>query len=344
MWRLYSDYTRLLPGGPLAAADAIAITIDLGGTQFRVAAVSQQGEMLARIAGRSQADAEPSVVIRDLIAAVTRVRHEVAGRAVLGLGIAAPGPIDESARVVLIAPNFPRWRDIPLADELERATGLPAYLGNDANLAGLGEHRYGAGRGVRNMVYLTVSTGIGGGIIVENKLLLGERGAAGEAGHMQISFNGPPCSCGNRGCLEAYASGHGLANQAREAIAGGTSTSLAEIDGPVTAIHIARAAEAGDPFARDLVTGAGRALGVGVRNLIHIFDPAIVVIGGGVSQMGPLLWNPMREVVQAEPYAAFQGSARVEAAALKDDCGLAGAAVMVFEPEAAGMKPRVHAA
>src|SRR5581483_11986125 len=142
--------------------------------------------------------------------AVKRIQAELSASHFVGLGVAAPGPIDEEARIVLVAPNFPRWKDVPLAAELERQLELPAYLGNDANLAALGEFRHGAGRGVHHMVYLTVSTGIGGGVIVDGRLLLGSRGAAGEAGHMQIAADGPRCNCGNHGCLEAFAAGSGL--------------------------------------------------------------------------------------------------------------------------------------
>jgi len=328
----------------MATADLIALAIDLGGTQFRVAAVTREGEVMARFAAPSRAEDEPQAVVHDLVAAVTHVRHEMEGRGVLGIGVAAPGPIDDSARLVLIAPNFPRWKNMPLADELERATGLPAYLGNDANLAALGEHRAGAGRSSRHMVYLTVSTGIGGGIIVEGKLLLGSRGAAGEVGHMQIEFNGPPCNCGNRGCLEAYASGHGLVRRALAAIQSGRATSLAEKGDELTGADIAHGAQSGDSLALELMDTAGRALGVGVRNLIHIFDPSVVVIGGGVSQSGPLLWDPMLEVVRADPLTAFRNSARIEPAGLRDDSGLVGAGLMVFEPETVGLQPRVHAA
>ena len=323
----------------MAAAERIAISIDLGGTQYRVAAVSSHGDILARFAGASRAEAPADVVIDDLVAAVGKVRQEIAGQDVLSLGVAAPGPIDEAARKVLVAPNFPLWKDVPLADRLEAATGLPAYLGNDAKLAALGEYRFGAGRGSRHMVYLTVSTGVGAGCIVDGKLVTGSRGAAGEAGHMQIAFDGPRCSCGNRGCLEAFTSGHGLVRQARDAIKAGAQTVLSQQGSGLTAVDIGRAAGSGDQFASDLIKRAGVALGVGVRNLIHLFDPTVVVIGGGVSLMGPILWLPMLETVAADPYAAFHDSARVLPAELRDDPGLVGAAVMVFEPEALGLPP-----
>src|SRR5579864_2717397 len=151
----------------MAMLEPVAIAIDLGGTQFRVAAVTSRGEIVARTTGVSRADEAPDVVVRELAAVVAKTQTAVTGRSVVGLGIAAPGPIDDAARMVLIAPNLPLWKDFPLADRLEEATGLVGYIGNDANLASLGEHRFGAGRGSQHMVYLTVSTGIGAGIIVD---------------------------------------------------------------------------------------------------------------------------------------------------------------------------------
>jgi glucokinase len=220
---------------------------------------------------------------------------------------------------------------VPLTEQLEQATGLPVVLGNDANLAGLAEARLGAGRGASNLVYLTVSTGVGAGIVVAGRMLLGEHGMAAEAGHMAITLGGPLCGCGNRGCLEAHASGTAIANRAMEAIAAGRPTTLAGRQEPIEAVHVAEAAEQGDALAIELITHAGTALGVGVRNLLHIFNPTVVVIGGGVSRIGPLLWDPMLEVVHHDAMTAYRQDLRIVPAALGDDPGLIGAGLLTHE-------------
>lgn len=318
------------PGSGAQLPD-VAIAIDLGGTQSRVAAITREPQLLVREAAPTLAGSPPAAIIGHLAETVTEVRGRVAGHRVLGLGVAAPGPLDPSTGLVFHAPNLPGWTDVPLGPELERLTGLRTLVGNDANLAALAEARHGAGRGADDLVYLTVSTGIGSGLVAGGRLIVGAHGAGGEAGHMAISLDGPPCGCGNRGCLEAYASGTGLVRQAREAIAAGQPSSLAERGDRLDAEDIAAAAEAGDPLARQLLAGAGRALGVGVRNLLHLLNPSVVVIGGGVSRVGPPLWDPMLAVLEADALEIYRTGVRVVPAELGDDAGLVGAALLVFE-------------
>ena len=326
-------YTPELPSLEcgLATGEPIAIAVDLGGTQFRVAAVTSQPRILHRIAASTRAGAAPAVVIADIAEAVRELRGRVADSEVIGLGVAAPGPLDHEAGVVFQAPNLPTWRNVPLAAELRDRTGLPVLLGNDANLAALAEARCGAGAGADHLVYLTVSTGIGSGFVVHGRLLLGKHGAAAEAGHMALSLDGPLCGCGNRGCLEAYASGTGLVNRAREAIAAGRESALASIGATLDARKISDAAERGDGLARELIEQAGIALGLGVRNLLHLLNPEVVVIGGGVSRIGPALWDPMLRVVDSDALTVYRQDLRILPAALGDDSGLLGAALLVHE-------------
>ncbi len=322
----------------MAIGEPVAIAVDLGGTQFRVAAVTRLPEILHRIAAPTRADAPPHTVIEDIARAVAEVCDGVAGHPVQGLGVTAPGPLDHETGVVFQAPNLPTWRNVPLVAELQRATGFDVHLGNDANLAALAEARCGAGAGARHLVYLTVSTGIGSGIIANGRLLLGKHGAAAEAGHMSLSLDGPLCGCGNRGCLEAYASGTGLVNRAREAISAGRKTELTELGRDLDARAIADAASRGDNLAHDLIEQAGNALGFGVRNLLHILDPEVVVIGGGVSRIGPPLWDPMRRVIESDALTIYR-RIRLVPAALGDDSGLLGAALLVHESN-----PELHGA
>jgi glucokinase len=309
----------------------LALAIDLGGTQYRVAAISGDATIHARIARPTRADAAPEAVIEDLVDAIGEVRARVQGRPILGVGVSAPGPLDPTTGIVFQAPNLPRWRDVPLATALEARLGLSVLLGNDANLAALAEARHGAGKGARDLIYLTVSTGIGSGVVADGRLLLGAHGIAAEAGHMALSLDGPLCGCGNRGCLEAYASGTGLVNRAIEALAAGRASSLSRIQEELSAVHISDAADEGDALAQELINQAGHALGVGVRNLLHLFSPEVVVIGGGVSQIGPRLWNPMLKVVDDDAMTTYRLDLRILTAALGDDSGLIGAALLVHE-------------
>lgn len=306
------------------------IAIDLGGTRSRVAAVTRQGEIVARLVRDTEAEAGADRVIENLAAGVLEINAAL-DRPAAGLGVAAPGPIDHVRGIILQAPNL-GWEDpIALGPRLENDTGLRAYLGNDANFAALGEARFGAGRGARNLIYLTVSTGIGSGIIADGRLLLGQYGGAGEAGHTVIREGGRACHCGNQGCLEAYASGTALAERAAEAIQAGRASSLTRLEDGFEAEEVAAAAEAGDSLAQELITEAGTAMGIGISNLLHLFDPEIVVIGGGVSQIGPRFWEPMLATIKADRYAAYADHARVVPAALGDDPGLLGAAAWVHD-------------
>ncbi len=313
-----------------ARAEAVAIAIDLGGTQFRVAAVAPDGQIIERAAYPTPSDAEPAVLIAELAQRTVEMIPSLADLPIVGLGVAAPGPLDPGAGIVFQAPNLPRWRNVPLAAQLGEATGLHVVLGNDANLAALAEARCGAGRGAEHLVYLTVSTGIGSGMITHGRMLFGVRGAAAEAGHMTISLDGPLCGCGNRGCLEAYASGSAMARRAAEAIAAGRPTILADRYG-VEAIDIAAAAAEGDELAREIIAEAGHALGIGVRNLLHLFNPSVVVIGGGVSRIGAPLWDPMWEVVNQDRMEEYRRGLQILPAALGDDPGLIGAGLLTHE-------------
>ncbi len=309
----------------------LVIGVDLGGTKLRIAAVDPQGHILVHHKEPSLFDAGPKATVVRITEAIARIREELPDHLLVALGIGAPGPMDPSAGTILSAPHLPLWRDVPLAELLTEATGLFTVFDNDANAAAVGESRFGAGRGVQNMVYITVSTGIGGGVIVDGKLLRGQHGAAGELGHMTIWWDGRHCPCGNQGCLEAYASGTALAERAREAIQGGRDSVLALRKKNLDAVAIAEAAQAGDHLARELISDAGTALGLGIRGLIHLFDPALVVVGGGVSQIGAPLWEPLHRVVEADAMAMYPKRVRIVPTQLGDDPGLLGASVLARE-------------
>jgi glucokinase len=249
----------------------------------------------------------------------------------VGLGVAAPGPLDPQAGVVLAAPMLHGWHDIPIARLLRDRLGLDVVLENDANAAALGEWRHGAGRGVRSMVFATVSTGIGGGIIVDGRLLHGLRGLAGEIGHMVVCDNGPSCACGSAGCWETLASGTALAAAARSAVARGEAPRLAALAAgeAVTGRHIERAAREGDGPALNLLAAEARWLAVGLANLLHLYSPERIVLGGGVMACFDLLRGDIEHALRTRAMPAYR-DVPVLAAELGGRAGLIGAASLVL--------------
>jgi len=233
-------------------------------------------------------------------------------------------------------PNISGWDGYPLRDVLRERFEVPVVLGDDANAAALAEQRFGAGRRHPHMIYLTISTGVGSGIIVNDRLLLGAGGLAAEAGCMVIDPNGPLCGCGNPGCLEALVSGPAIARTARERVRAGEATCLLEMaggdPGRISALTVNQAAQRGDPLALDVLRQAGEYLGLGLVSLLHLFNPDIVVIGGSVSKAGDLLLGPAREVVRRRCLSeAYWRETPIVLAELGDDVGLLGALCLVLQ-------------
>lgn len=308
-----------------------AIALDLGGTRFRVAVGTSEGEIEWRLARPTAPGRGRQAVLDDMFNVVDEALAAVPDKkTVKGIGIGAPGPLNPWTGVIHNPPNLPGWDMVPLKQLFEERFALPVQVGNDANLAAVGEHQFGAGRGLTDVVYVTVSTGIGGGVIASNQLLLGHCGFAGEVGHMTIAMDGPLCSCGNVGCLEAIASGTAIASQARALVLSGAVTALNRIPlAEITAERVTELAYQGDSVAERVLRNAGVALGVGMVNLSHLFNPQRVIVGGGVSNAGPLLWEPMREVLRTRAISACQRDMEIVPAALGDDAGLLGAVATV---------------
>jgi glucokinase len=250
---------------------------------------------------------------------------------VKAIGVAAPGPIDTDKGIIYSAPNIPGWENLPLRSILEERFQVPVRLGNDANMAALGEWKYGAGRGHNDLLYFTISTGIGGGVISANRLLVGAWGLAAELGHVTIDPNGPVCGCGCRGHLEAYSSGTAIARYVASELADGVPSSLPTSPAPTT-IEIAAAARNGDELALAAFNRAGYYLGLGVANYLHIFNPSIIIFGGGVSRSEGLLFNPMRAALKDQVLSpAYLDRLVISQAALGDDAGLLGALALARE-------------
>lgn len=300
---------------------SLTLAIDIGGTHIRVAVYEPDSiTPIAHQRTRTLAN-EPGVYDR-LAQAVEAVWPQ---EKVAAIGIASPGPLDPYAGAILATPNIPEWKNFPLAPTLSKQFDVPVYLDNDANMAGLAEWRYGAGRGHDNLVYLTISTGIGGGVISHGCLLQGSRGMGAELGHMLIDPDGPMCGCGHRGHVESFSSGPSIARYVMEQIKAGQTSTLQGQPNP-NAAHIADAARAGDTLAISAFERAGHYLGIAVANYLAIFDPSILIFGGGVSQVGDLLFKPFEESMRKHTFHPhYLDNLVITRAALGDDAGLLGA-------------------
>ena len=316
------------------------IGVDLGGTQLRAIRCDPQGNIVAHARTDTAATEGPTAVVHQIERLIAEVRGDESDEAILGVGVGTPGPVDGRTGLIYEAPNLKGFVDVPLKALLVERTGLRVSVGNDANVAALGEWLFGSGRGADHFVYVTVSTGIGGGVIVDRSLLLGRKGIAGEVGHMVVQAGGPRCSCGNEGCWEALASGTALGRRATEAIAAGEPTILrdAASEGPVTAVHVALAAAANDPLAQRLMEREGELIGLGLVNILHLFSPEVIALGGGVMKSASLLFPAMRRVVAERAMTVYQ-DAHVELATLADRTGVLGAAALILAPHHGGVSP-----
>ena len=315
--------------------ERVAVAVDLGGTHLRTAVCASDGRILFRSKTRSEAERGAEHVVERMVVLVEKAIRSVPRESVLGIGIGAPGPLDPRTGIVIDCPNLPGFENYPLRDRIAHQTGIPTIVENDANAAAVGEHQFGAGKGFANMVYLTISTGIGGGIIADGHIYWGDRGVAGEIGHMIVEPHGPRCNCGNIGCLEAVAAGPAIARNARGAIAAGRASRILELTPgrdpeQITARIVTDAAKEGDPLGMELLAHAGFYIGIGVCNLLHILNPGRIVIGGGVSFAGDLLFGPIRKTVDERAPLVFRENVQIVPAALGDEAGLLGAAALVF--------------
>jgi glucokinase len=347
----------------------LVVGVDLGGTHIRTA-VLQGSKLHSRVNLLTGENPKPGRLLPRVYGAIQQSLDEAAITLdqIAGIGVATPGPLNNRTGVIYSPPNLPGWENVPLRELIQQHFNTLILIENDAHTAGLGEYMFGAGRGSRYMVYLTVSTGIGGGVIIDGKILEGANGTAGELGHMTIDWKGERCKCGNIGCLEYLASGTAIARYANEAIAAGEGADLLafastmlehiatvpdqaalpahdpdtqpldeydELSGVVeplrvNAYTVARAAEAGIPLARDIITHVAEALGVGLVNIVHIYNPDLIILGGGVMQLGRMLMEPALRIVQERTMKAPRDSVRITLAQLTRNAGLVGAGALVY--------------
>ncbi|MCL5998844.1 MAG: ROK family protein [Chloroflexi bacterium] len=309
------------------------IAVDLGGTNIRAALCNREGQILKRVKQSTIAPEGPDAVIGRIVASIRAVMPQP-GTAVKAAAVASPGPLNPYTGVVMYAPNLPGWSDVPLRAILRQQLQLPVEMGNDANLAALGEQRWGAARGVANMAYITLSTGIGAGVILNNQLLLGLNGLATEVGHTVMDINAGWTHAGVPGSFEGLASGPAIGRLAQHKLHQGHASRMLELAGgdisAVSAREVSEAAHQGDPLALEIVAHVARVIGLGFVNVFHLFDPAMIVVGGSVSLIGELLFEPIRQTVQQYVMPPYRGRPIVRAQ-LGDDSGLMGAAALAFD-------------
>ena len=310
------------------------IAVDFGGTSIRAAYFpSSQPPPTSQSKTATLASEGPDSVVPRLIQAIDSQIPNNGDE--FKIGIAAPGPLDPRKGVIISSPNLAGWTNVPLRDQLSEHFDVPVFLGNDANLAALGEWRFGAGRGTDNMIYLTISTGIGGGVIADGQLLLGARGLAGELGHLTVVSNGPTCGCGIKGHIEAIAAGPAIARNALSQLEAGQYSTLKDTlgaQGEITSVDIGKAAQAGDELAISVIEEAGFHIGHHLANLAHAFNPEVFILGGGVSLLGDLLFESIRRSLREHIMdPAYLDGVHVLPAALGDDAGLVGAMVLASQ-------------
>ena len=317
------------------------VGVDIGGTNVVVGLVPADGGRPAslRTRGTPSLGGQHAVVehLAELVDEVVAEGLAAAGDPdgeVVGVGIGSPGPLDLEAGVVLDAFNL-GWRDFALRDALSDAVGMPAILDNDANCATWGEFWVGAGRGVESLVGITLGTGIGGGVILDGRLVHGASASAGEIGHMSIDVHGRRCKCGNYGCLEAYASGPNIAARAREGLEAGAESVLTRlVDGDVERVTAATVYEAilqGDAYAGEVMTETAKLLGAGLANIVNVLNPHMIVIVGGVTRAGHYLFNPLTAEVRRRAFRTAEQACRIVPGELPETAGVMGAAGLFLE-------------
>jgi glucokinase len=317
--------------------------IDIGGTNLVVGSVAEDGSAVVATASEpTHSEAGATDVVDRLVGlaerAIATTRRESPGAEILGVGVGAPGPLDTRRGIVLLTPNL-GWVNMPLRQLIHDRLGLPAALDNDANCAVLGEWWVGAARGARHAIGITIGTGIGGGIIIDGRLYHGASDVAGEIGHTTIDTEGRRCKCGNYGCLEAYASGPNIALRAVEELEAGAESRLrALVDGDlrkITAQTVYQAAADGDELALEVVNDTAKVLGVGIGNLLNVFNPEVVVVCGGVTLAGDHLFEPLRREVARRAFKPAVAACRIVPGELAGTAGVYGAAKVFLDQTAA---------
>lgn len=313
-----------------ADGGALALGLDIGGTKLAAGVMNSHGELRSFVRMPTPAERRPDDVLRALFQLGRKALAECGIATADLIGIGCGGPVDTASGVVDEPPNLPGWSTVPVAALAHEEFGRPVRLENDAVAGALGEYRFGSAQKSTAMAFLTISTGVGGAVILNGEPMRGRTGNGGELGHMIVVHNGRPCNCGSAGCLEAYVSGTSIAAAAAEGLAEGAPSSL---PARPTAADVSAAAAAGDEFAGQLWDFTVGVLGSGVASLINVFEPDLVVLGGGVTGAGQRLLGPVRDRARR---LAFGHDTEVCLAQFGDTVGVVGAAASAFEAASQG--------
>ena len=307
------------------------LALDIGGTKLAAGVVGRSGDVRSFVRTPTRVHEGPETTVKRLLDLGRDALAEAGARAedMGAVGIGCGGPLDPVTGRVQGPPGLPGWDDVPIVDLVGAAYGRPSFLENDATAAVLGEYRYGGWGDVRHMLYLTVSTGVGGGVIIDGRLHRGAAGNGGEFGHVVIDWKGRVCGCGQRGCVEAYASGSSIARRANEALAAGRPSSMRDVP-LVTAETVSTHAGGGDPLARSVWDETTAALGRALAVMINVMEPQLVILGGGVTRAGDALLLPVRHAALSQAMRPAGAAARVELSAHGDTVGVVGAAASAF--------------
>ena len=304
--------------------------IDIGGTKVAVALANTDGDLLSKARVPTRIALGPHRILEDAVEEIERMMRETGTRPV-AVGVGCGGPLSRKRGMILSPTNLPGWDEFPIVELLEKRFGVPVMLDNDANAAALGEREYGAGRGFRNLVYVTISTGIGGGVIVNGELVHGVGDGTGEVGHITVDPDGVPCNCGARGCLEAICSGTNIARRAKERLARGERSSMIDMAGgaeQVTAATVVAAAREGDALASEILDETIRLLAIGINAIAVTLAPEAIIIGGGVSAAGDQLIVPLRRQLCERLKIVPAAEIHLLRAALGGDSGIHGALIL----------------
>lgn len=306
------------------------VGVDLGGTKISTALSDLEGKIINQTTIPTDAYEGEVPVLNRIINSIEKVVNDsaVSYEDIKGIGIGSPGPLDAKQGIIITTPNLP-FKNFNLVKPISEKFGVPVFLDNDANVAAIGEFMFGAGKGAENIVFFTVSTGVGGGAILNGKVYRGHTSNALEIGHMTVAPHGPRCNCGNVGCVEATSSGTAIAKRAHEALSTKVETSLRKYEN-VTSYEVFVEAAAGDPVAKDIIDDAMNYLGIAVANAVSIFDPEYVIIGGGVSKAGDVVFDTVRKVVNKRCFKSMAESVKIVPAGLGTDAGLIGAVALAL--------------
>lgn len=309
------------------------IGIDVGGTNVKIALVNEKGGIVYSNSIPTRAEMGYEYTINNMKEAVKDLLKEtnLNSKDIEGMGFGFPGQIDCKNGVVRLAPNIPGWVDVPIAQIMEKEFGIATRVDNDVRCAALGELNFGAGIGCENLICITVGTGIGSGLIINGKLVRGASNAAGEIGHIKLDITGGPlCGCGDRGCLEAFASGPSIVAMAEEYIKGGKSTKYRELANPeITPYIVSVAAQEGDAVAKRIFTIIGEYIGVGLASVVNLLNPEKIIIGGGVAAAGDILMNPIKETIAKRAMPISAAAVEVVPAQLGNTAGVIGASLLI---------------